>query len=79
MAPSWRPWQYGYSSDLSFLPPTHHSSRRGTLATTAHDIVQNAVPDLLDYADLFLSRLLDSGSHEVRDGVEVDAVGVAVV
>ena len=54
-------------------------SRRSTLVASTHDIVKHAVPDLLDDADLLLDGLLDCGSHEVRDGVEVDAVGVAVV
>ena len=61
------------------LPSTQHLSRRNALvAAGAHDIVEHAGPDLFDDADLLLDGLLDR-CHEVRDGVEVDAVGVAVV
>jgi len=59
--------------------PTQYLSRRSTLGGAGtHDIVKHAGPDLLDDADLLLDRFPDGG-HEVRDGVEVDAVGVAVV
>ena len=54
-------------------------SRRSTLVASTHNIVKHAVPDLLHNADLLLDGFLDSRSHEVRDGVEVDAIGVAVV
>lgn len=59
--------------------PTKHSSRRRTLAAAAHDVVQHAVPDLSGNTNLLLDRFLDSRSHEIRDGVEVNAVGVAVM
>jgi hypothetical protein len=60
--------------------PTQRSSRRCTLVgASTHDIVEHARPDLLDDADLLLDGFSDDGGHEVRDGVEVDAVGVAIV
>jgi hypothetical protein len=66
-------------------PPLHlhqaiHLSRCRFLATlgTKH-IIEHAVPDLPHDTDLLLDGLCDSGDHEVGHGVEVDAVGVAVV
>lgn len=66
------------------IPPYHplthqHLSRRGTLVASTQDIIKHTAPELLDNTDLLLNRFLDSRGHEVCDGVEVDAVGVAVV
>lgn len=62
-----------------YHPLTHqHLSRRGTLVASTQDVVKHAAPELLDDANLLLNRFLDRG-HEVRDGVKIDAVGVAVV
>jgi hypothetical protein len=67
------------SSNLFIPPLTKHSSSRSTLAAAgAHYVVQHAVPELLDHTDLCLNRLLNS-CHEVRDSVEIHAVGVAIV
>jgi hypothetical protein len=55
-----------------------HLSRGSTLAASTQDIVKHAVPDFLDDTNLLLDGFLDRG-HEVRDGVEVDTVGVPVV
>lgn len=62
------------------LPQLRHSSRRNTLVSgSTHDIVKHAGPDLLENANLLLDGFLHRRRHEVCDGVEVDAVGVAVV
>lgn len=63
-----------------YHPLTHqHLSRRGTLVASTQDVVKHAAPELLDNTDLLLNRLLHGRGHEVRDGVKIDAVGVAVV
>jgi hypothetical protein len=82
MLPAWRVHRGPrnmYILHYLIPPSTKHSSRRRTFAAAgAHDVVQHAVPDLLDHTDLSLNRFLNS-CHEVRDGVEIHAVGVAVV
>lgn len=80
MAQSSRPRQFVYPPLTSLVHNLRRNlSRRDTLAARANDIVKHAVPDLPDDANLLLNRLLHSRSHEVGDGVEVDAVGMTIV